>query len=59
MLNQGWLTEEQADEWFGTGTTDQTANEAEQSAESSTRDIKPANLPKWEEVTLLHVKATS
>jgi len=50
MLNQGWLTEDQADEWFGTGTTDQTANEAEQSAESLTRDIKPANLPKWEEV---------
>ena len=30
--------------------TDQTANEAEQSAESLTRGIKPANLPKWEEV---------
>ena len=45
MLAQGWLTQEQADEWFGPGDTTEQA-EAGPPAEVSKR----ANSPKWEEV---------
>jgi hypothetical protein len=49
MLTQGWLTEEEADEWFA-GITEQT--EAEQSAKPSTENIKTdaENHPKWEAI---------
>lgn len=48
MLNHGWLTEEQADEWFA-GITEQT--ETEQSAEEpAVKDAESETRPAWETV---------
>ena len=50
MLNQGWLTEEQADEWFA-GITEQATGGADQSAEEPrAKDAESEEPPKWEAI---------
>ena len=50
MLNQGWLTEEQADEWFAS-ITEQAPSEADQSAEEPrAKDAESEEHPKWEAI---------
>lgn len=47
MLNQGWLTEEQADKWFGI--TEDNKTETQQSAEPA-KDVEPKKRPAFEEI---------
>jgi hypothetical protein len=47
MVNLGWLTQEQADEWFA-GIKEDSETETEQPEKPPARDIKPK--PAWKEI---------